>query len=77
MIRNPDDRSIYGEPRKLGGCTAELHISVDDNKASLRCATAAGAEEIQPVTDMSYGASAGVCKPIRTCLGTLVVDGGY
>lgn len=59
MIGDPGGGGFYGEPRKLGGCTAGLHIMVDDNEALLRRATAAGAEEIQPVTDMFYGASAG------------------
>jgi PhnB protein len=56
MIGDPGG-SLYGEPRKLGGCTAGLHIMVDDNQALLRRATAAGAEEVQPLTDMFYGAS--------------------
>jgi PhnB protein len=59
MIGDPGDGSLYGEPRKLGGCTAGLHIMVDDNEALLRRAVAAGAEEVQPVTNMFYGASAG------------------
>jgi PhnB protein len=37
---------------------------VDDNEALLRRAIAAGAEEVQPVTQMFYGASTGsVCDP--------------
>jgi PhnB protein len=64
MIGDPGDTGLYGEPRQLGGCTAGLHIMVDDNEALLRRATAAGAKEVQPVTDMFYGASAGsVCDP--------------
>jgi PhnB protein len=59
MIGDLGDSDLYGEPRKLGGCTAGLHVMVDDNEALLRRATAAGAEEVQPVTDMFYGASAG------------------
>lgn len=62
MIGDPGDGSTYGEPRKLGGCTAGLHIMVDDNEELLSRATAAGAEEIQPVTDMFYGASAGAVR---------------
>jgi PhnB protein len=58
MIGDPGSGGLYGEPRRLGGCTAGLHIMVDDNEALLRRATAAGAEQIQPVTDMFYGASA-------------------
>jgi PhnB protein len=56
MIGDPDNK-LYGEPRALGGCTAGLHIFVDDNAALLRRAVAAGAEEIQPPTEMFYGAS--------------------
>jgi PhnB protein len=59
MIGDPGDSDLYGEPRKLGGCTAGLHIMVDDNEALLRRATAAGAKQVQSVTDMFYGASAG------------------
>jgi PhnB protein len=57
MIGDPGNGGPYGEPRKLGGCTAGLHIMVDDNNALLRRAMAAGAEEVQPLTDMFYGAS--------------------
>jgi len=56
MIGDPDDR-LYGEPRTLGRCTAGLHIFTDDNAALLRRAVEAGAEEIQPPTEMFYGAS--------------------
>jgi PhnB protein len=56
MIGDPDDR-LYGEPRALGRCTAGLHIFLDDNAALLRRAVEAGAEQIQPHTDMFYGAS--------------------
>ena len=56
MIGDPDDR-LYGEPRQLGRCTAGLHILVDDNAALLRRAVEAGAQLIQPPTDMFYGAS--------------------
>lgn len=56
MIGDPDQR-LYGEPRALGRCTASLHIFVDDNAALLRQGVAAGAEEIQPATEMFYGAS--------------------
>jgi PhnB protein len=59
MIGDPGTSGLYGDPRKLGGCTAGLHVMVDDNEALLRRATAAGAEEVQAVTDMFYGASAG------------------
>jgi PhnB protein len=56
MIGDPDGR-LYGEPRALGRCTAGLHIFLDDNEALLRRAVEAGADEIQPPTDMFYGAS--------------------
>jgi PhnB protein len=56
MIGDPDDR-LYGEPRALGRCTASLHVFTDDNKALLRRAIEAGAEEIQPPTEMFYGAN--------------------
>lgn len=56
MIGDPDD-CLYGEPRATGRCTAGLHIFTDDNAALLRRAVAAGAEQVQPPTDMFYGAS--------------------
>src|SRR5437868_7144581 len=56
MVGDPDDQ-LYGEPRRLGRCTASLHIFTDDNQALLRRAVEAGADEIQPPTDMFYGAS--------------------
>jgi PhnB protein len=63
VIGDPDHR-LYGEPRDLGGCTAGLHIFLEDNAALLRRAVEAGAEEIQPPTDMFYGAnSASVRDP--------------
>jgi PhnB protein len=62
MIGDPGESGLYGEPRRLGACSAGLHVMVDDNEALLRRATAAGAEEVQPVTDMFYGASAGVVR---------------
>jgi PhnB protein len=56
MIGDPDGK-LYGDPRKLGRCTASLHIFADDNAALLRRAVEAGADEIQSPTDMFYGAS--------------------
>jgi PhnB protein len=56
MIGDPDDR-LYAEPRAIGRCTASLHIFTDDNAALLQRAVDAGAENIQPPTDMFYGAS--------------------
>jgi PhnB protein len=57
MIGDPTNRDIYGDPRQLGGCTAGLHLMVDDNEALLNRAKAVGAEEVQPLTRMFYGAS--------------------
>jgi PhnB protein len=63
MIGDPDGK-LYAGPRALGRCTAGLHIFLDDNEALLRRAVAAGAEQIQPATDMFYGAnSASVRDP--------------
>ena len=74
MIGDPDDR-LYSEPRALGRCTASLHIFLDDNAALLRRAVEAGAEEIQPPTDMPYGASfRQLARPLRSCLGAPVVE---
>jgi PhnB protein len=56
MIGDPDEK-VYGDPRALGRCTASLHIFVEDNAAFLRRAVEAGAETLQPPTDMFYGAS--------------------
>ena len=56
MIGDPDDK-LYGEPRAIGRCTASLHIFTDDNATVLRRAVEAGANEIQPPTEMFYGAS--------------------
>jgi len=56
MLGDPDVR-LYDEPRQFGGCTASLHLMVDDNKAVLARALAAGCEQIQPPTDMFYGAN--------------------
>jgi PhnB protein len=63
MIGDPGDK-LYGEPRVTGACTASLHIFTDDNKAVLRRAVEAGAEVVQPPTEMFYGAnSASVRDP--------------
>jgi PhnB protein len=63
MLGDPDGR-LYAQPRALGRCTAGLHIFSDDNAALLRHAVAAGAEVIQPPTEMFYGAnSASVRDP--------------
>jgi len=63
MLGDPDER-LYAEPRKLGRCTAGLHIFVDDNAALMQRAVKAGAESIQAPTEMFYGAnSASVRDP--------------
>jgi PhnB protein len=63
MIGDPDE-TLYAEPRALGRCTASLHLFPHDNEALLRRAVEAGAEEIQPPTDLFYGAnSASVRDP--------------
>jgi PhnB protein len=63
MLGDPDQR-LYAEPRKLGACTAGLHIFIDDNSALMKRAVKAGAELIQAPTDMFYGAnSASVRDP--------------
>jgi PhnB protein len=64
MIGDPDNGQVYGDPRTLARTTASLHIFVDDNERLLRRAVAAGATQIQPPTDMFYGAnSASVRDP--------------
>lgn len=63
MLGDPDDR-LYAEPRRVGRCTAGLHLFVDDNTATMRRAVEAGCEQIQAPTDMFYGAnSASVRDP--------------
>jgi PhnB protein len=63
MIGDPDGK-LYAEPRALGRCAAGLHIFTDDNAALQRRAVEAGAEKIQPPTEMFYGAnSASVRDP--------------
>jgi PhnB protein len=62
MLGDPTDAKLYAEPRALGACTAGLHLMVDDNEALMRRAIDAGAKEVQPVTDMFYGASSGAVR---------------
>jgi len=63
MLGDPDGR-FYDEPQQLGACTASLHLMVDDNQTVLARAVAAGCEQVQPPTDMFYGAnSASVRDP--------------
>ena len=56
MLGDPTGE-LYAEPRAVGGCTAGLHVFVDDNAALLRCAVNAGATQVQPPTEMFYGAN--------------------
>lgn len=56
MLGDPDNK-LYAEPKAVGRCTAGLHIFVEDNAALLRRAVDAGAELIQPPTEMFYGAN--------------------
>jgi PhnB protein len=63
MLGDPDDR-LYGQPSKLGRCTAGLHLFVDDNAAVMERAVKAGCEPVQQPTEMFYGAnSASVRDP--------------
>jgi PhnB protein len=63
MIGDPDEK-LYGDPRALGWCTTSLHIFVDEHERFLRRAVQAGAQIVQPPTDMFYGAtSASVRDP--------------
>ncbi|HVV51537.1 MAG TPA: VOC family protein [Polyangia bacterium] len=57
MLGDPDGH-LYGEPRRLGRCTAGLHVFTEDNAALFRRAVEAGARAIQPPAEMFYGASA-------------------
>jgi len=52
MIGDPDGE-LYAEPRGLGRTTADLHV--DDNAAVLRRAVEAGAQQVQPPTEMFHG----------------------
>jgi PhnB protein len=61
MIGDPNDKR-YGDPRRLGASTAGLHIFTDDNAALLRRAVEAGAEEVQPPTEMFYGANSAALR---------------
>ncbi|HEY4212384.1 MAG TPA: VOC family protein [Steroidobacteraceae bacterium] len=56
MLGDPDDR-LYAEPRKVGRCTAGLHLLVDDNAGAMDRAVKAGCEAIQKPVEMFYGAS--------------------
>jgi PhnB protein len=63
MLGDPGT-AIYADPRRLGACTASLHIFVDDNAAALARAVEAGCEMIQAPTDMFYGASSASLRDI-------------
>jgi PhnB protein len=63
MIGDPDDK-LYNGPRALGRTSASLHIFVNNNEEVLQRAIKAGAEQVQPPTEMFYGAnSASVRDP--------------
>jgi PhnB protein len=57
MIGDPDNEQVYGDPRTLGRTSASLHIFVNDNQTLLERAVGAGATQIQPPTEMFYGAT--------------------
>jgi PhnB protein len=77
MIGDPGAGGLYGEPRKLGGCTAGLHVMVDDNEALLRRATAARAKEVQASDAYVLRRQCGLgTRPVRTCLGAVVMERG-
>lgn len=61
MIGDPD-KKLYDEPRTLGRTSASLHIFVDNNQTFLKRAVNAGAQEVQPPTDMFYGANSASLK---------------
>jgi PhnB protein len=63
MLGDPG-RAIYADPRRLGACTASLHIFVEDNAAAIARAVEAGCEMIQAPTDLFYGASSGSVRDI-------------
>jgi PhnB protein len=56
MIGDPEGK-LYAEPRVMGRCSVGLHIFVDDNAAVLKRAVDTGAVQIQPPTEMFYGAN--------------------
>jgi len=56
MLGDPEG-PLYDEPQRLGACTASLHLILDDNETALARAVAAGCEQVQPPTDMFYGAN--------------------
>jgi len=63
MIGDPG-AAVYGDPRRLGACTASLHVFVDDNAAALARAVEAGCETIQAPTEMFYGANSASVRDI-------------
>jgi PhnB protein len=54
----------YADPRRLGACTASLHIFVDDNAAALARAVDAGCAALQAPTEMFYGASSASVRDV-------------
>lgn len=63
MLGDPGT-ALYADPRRLGACTASLHIFVEDNAAALARAVEAGCEMIQAPTDMPYGASSASLRDV-------------
>lgn len=50
-------------PQRLGGSPVTLHLSVDDVDATLRRATEAGAEVLQPPKNEEYGRASTIRDP--------------
>jgi PhnB protein len=50
-----DTDGVFVSPRTAGGTTVGLHVYVDDVDGLYSRAVSAGAESIQPPTDMFYG----------------------
>ncbi len=66
MMGDPEG-AFYGEPRALGGCTAGLHVFVDDNGAFLRRAVMAGACARRQLDSKPYSARARAVASRDTC----------
>ena len=66
MLGDPDDH-LYGEPRKVGRCTAGLHLLVDDNASVMARAVQAGCKVIQEPVRCFTARIPRVCE-IRTAM---------
>lgn len=55
MVGDGDGDGAFLDPRKAGGTMVGLHVYVEDVDMLYRRAVAAGAESLQPPTDMFYG----------------------